>query len=95
MIPKPRQKVSHLRNKPRTRQLRLVDEEPFRSHGKARLFAFGFRAIANLSRASLITVKRAHLSGKLDCNSLESVIKWIEQQRHDRDARRVGTIQAH
>lgn len=63
------------------RTVRLVNEEPSKRDGKARLSAFGLRAVASLAGVSLRTVRRAAKAGELDMGSLAGVSGWIERQR--------------
>lgn len=48
-----------------------------RRAGKARLYAFGFVAVAAVAGCDEKTVKRALRRGTLDMNSLENVLDWI------------------
>lgn len=44
------------------RAVRLVAEEPARRNGKARLHAYGIRAVANVAGVSTKTVRRANVN---------------------------------
>lgn len=65
------------------RTVRLVSEEPERRNGKARLFAYGIRAVAKLAEVNEKTVRRAAANG-LKLDSLASVLAYIERQRDER-----------
>lgn len=68
------------------RTVRLVAEEPGRPHSKARMFAYGFRAIALLAGTSEKTVRRSVARGELDPASLASVVRFVnERPRNDRE----------
>jgi hypothetical protein len=66
------------------RTVLLVSEEPTRRNGKARLYAYGIRAIAEVIGTSAKTVRRA--SGRdFDPASLASVLRFVnERQSHER-----------
>ena len=63
------------------RTVRLVNEEPSKRAGKARLSAFGLRAVASLAGVSLRTARRAAKAGDLDMGSLAGVAGWIGRQK--------------
>lgn len=63
------------------RKVRLVAEEPSRLNGKARLHAYGARAVASVAGVSVKTVRRDAISGRIDLASLESVRRWITERK--------------
>lgn len=62
------------------RSVRLVAEQPARKGSKARLFAYGFAAIADLSGVSEKTVARAINRNDLNPQSLISVVNFISKR---------------
>ena len=59
------------------RTIILVQEEPTKENGKARLYAFGIRAVASLAGVSLKTARRAETAAELNLGSLRSVLAWV------------------
>lgn len=60
------------------RTVRLVSEEQARRFGKARLYAYGLRAVAQVAGVSVKTVSRERDAGRLDLGSLASVVAWVK-----------------
>lgn len=63
------------------RAARPVEEEPRRAGSKARLYGYGFRAIATAAGCSLRTVQAAFADGTLEPGSLRAVLAWIVKRR--------------
>lgn len=63
------------------RTVRLVAEEPSKRNGKARLYAYGAKAIADVAGTAVKTVVRATETGKLNPHSLESVREWTTKRK--------------
>lgn len=64
------------------RSVRLVAEQPARKGSKARLFAYGFAAIADLSGVSEKTIARAINRHDLNPQSLFSVLSYVNAKTY-------------
>jgi len=70
------------------RTVLLVAEEPVLRNGKARLYAFGVRAIAAAGGVSEKTVRRAIVNGTLNPSSLGCVLRFLtERENHERPSK--------
>lgn len=74
--------VLRVPNRPPRRQFRIVAEEPYRKGGRARLFSYGYRAIALLAMCNERTVRNAVKARQLHCESLADVMRWVEHRTH-------------
>ena len=68
------------------RTIILVQEEPTKENGKARLYAFGIRAVASLAGVSLKTARRAETAAELNLGSLRSVLAWVSRHEAAKEA---------
>ena len=59
------------------RTIILVEQEPTKANGKARLYGYGIRAVASLAGVSLKTARRAETAAELNLGSLRSVLAWV------------------
>lgn len=67
------------------RHARLVTEEPAKRAGKARLYAYGFRAIAAAAGCYEKTVRNAVQAGKLDPQNLRAVSAFVTHWKDNRE----------
>ena len=63
------------------RTVTVVTEQKAFKGAKARMSAFGILAIATVAKCSTRTVERAIDDGKLDMESMESVLMWVGNRR--------------
>ena len=71
---------------PLRRTIILVEQEPAKANGKARLYGYGIRAVASLAGVSVKTARRAETAAELNLGSLRSVLAWVSHHEAAKEA---------